>query len=129
MNARAVTRAEYFEARRVARTMRPTREERGLPRHPDGTGRADCPECEGAGEHTVNLSPDRDPQCEEEITCSGCAGLGWVPDGPRDPILDLRELRRGKRTRRPRESMVYGSKLARVTSPAYLAEILKETAR
>ena len=124
-----MTRAAYLEARRVSRDMRPTREERGFPHHPDGTGRADCPDCEGAGEHTVNLSEDRygrgpDPQCEESLTCVRCAGLGWVSDGHRDPIRDLREARTKSLSRRPGAAYVYGRIRQRVVSPVYLDELL-----
>ncbi len=123
-----MTRAAYLEARRVSRDMRPTREERGFPHHPDGTGRADCPECEGSGEVIVNLTDPHgygpDPQCDEPITCARCAGNGWVPDGHRDPILDLRQARKNALTRRPVACLVYGRIKQRVTSPVYLDELL-----
>ena len=69
---------------------RRTREDRGLPHHPDGTGWAACPACDGMGEtYRENVNP----QMQDAIECRECNGTGCIPDGISDPLLDMREPR------------------------------------
>ena len=41
-----------------------------------------CPDCEGAGEHTLNATNPHgygpDPQCDEPVDCETCMGSGEV---------------------------------------------------
>ncbi len=121
-----MSRAEYREARRVARSMRPMRSELGLPAHPDGSGWVVCPDCDGAGEHVRNDSHIGDPQCEYEVNCSRCHGDGSLVDGPRDPILQLRrahELARYGSRADPFNRIHYGVIRQRVVSPVALPDL------
>lgn len=123
-----IARIRYETARMVERAGRETREERGLPHHPDGTGYATCPDCQGAGEHIVNDTDPHgygpDPQRDEEVECPRCRGEGEIEDGHADPILLLRRYRRERLTRRPLASYFYGAVLQRVITPATLPEDL-----
>lgn len=122
-----MSRSEYLEARRTARDLRPTRAERGLPAHPDGSGWVVCPDCDGAGEHVRNDSHVRDPQCEYEVTCSTCGGDGELTDSVRDPILQLRRARElvryGSRSE-PFNHIRYGAIRQRVVSPVALPNLV-----
>lgn len=69
-----MTRAEYLDQRRAIRDAAATRAERGLPKHPDGSGLARCPRCGNEG-------------------CSLCDGSTYISDGYRDPLLRLRYAR------------------------------------
>lgn len=88
---------EAMYAYRHALRAEETRAERGLPRHPDGSGWAMCPDCEGAGEITINETNPHghgpDPQCDESVDCLRCIG-GEIADGHADPIASLAGLRR-----------------------------------
>jgi hypothetical protein len=84
------TRPWYETTRRKAREQAGPREERGLRHHPDGSGLAQCPECDGAGCHDTW---GNDPQASRSMECSKCSGTGWVADGWRDPLLRLRTER------------------------------------
>lgn len=95
-----MNRAEYNEERRRIRGTRDTRSDRGLPRHPDGSGMATCPRCSGTG------VIDRDhwqPELCTSSTCSLCCGEGTIADGYRDPLLRLRYAR----SRRRRDPQAY----------------------
>lgn len=37
-----------------------------------------CPRCHGDGTVMINRSRDNDPQCAEDVRCSGCGGSGYV---------------------------------------------------
>lgn len=88
-----MTRADFRRAQRTFRSAE-TRADRGLPRHPDGSGLAPCPHCYGAG------VIDRDhwqPELCTSSTCSLCDGSGTIADGYRDPLLRLRYARQRRR--------------------------------
>lgn len=44
-----------------------------------------CPECDGDVWLTINDSRDGDPQCEREVLCTTCEGVGFI-----DADADLR---------------------------------------
>jgi hypothetical protein len=67
-----------------------------LPKHPDGSGLAKCPRCNGCG---VIDSDHWQPELATSATCSLCTGEGYIADGYRDPLLRLRYARQ-KRNRR-----------------------------
>ena len=79
-----------WNAQRQAHRSASPRALRGLPHHPNGTGYADCAECNGTGAIDV---PHWNPECETSYTCSACAGRGTIADGHRDPLLRLRHAR------------------------------------
>lgn len=85
-----MTRAEYIDQRRAIRDASATRAERGLSKHPDGSGLHVCPRCNGAG---VIDSDHSNPELVESHTCSLCCGQGDIVDGYRDPLLRLRYAR------------------------------------
>ena len=85
-----MNRSSWNIQRRRARDSYPSREDRGLPRHPNGSGLAACPRCTGNG---VIDSYHYAPDLCTFATCSCCAGSGYVDDGYRDPLLDLRYAR------------------------------------
>lgn len=89
-----MSRYAYAAQRRAERDARETREARGLPHHPDGTGWATCIACQGSGSHEFNLSPDNDPQCDDFETCATCDGTGYVPDGRGPDLLMQLQARR-----------------------------------
>ena len=89
-----MTRASWYLRRREVREAYPSRADRGLPRHPDGSGLATCPRCYGTG------AIDRDhwqPELCTSTTCSLCDGSGCIADGYRDPLLRLRYARQRRR--------------------------------
>lgn len=89
-----MNRASWNAKRRRVRDSFPNRADRGLPKHPDGSGLAACPRCGGLG------VIDRDhwqPELVASSTCSLCAGSGYVADGYRDPLLRLRYARQRRR--------------------------------
>lgn len=88
-----MTRSQYLTDRLWSRQNRATRADQGLPHHPDGTGWAQCPACEGAGEFTANASSNGDPQCEYPVPCDRCCGEGEIADGHEDPLLAMRRHR------------------------------------
>jgi hypothetical protein len=88
-----MNRDDFRRARRTFRSAT-TRADRGLPRHPDGSGLAPCPRCAGSG------VIDRDhwhPELCTSSTCSLCDGSGYIADGYRDPLLRLRYARQRRR--------------------------------
>ena len=89
-----MNRSSWNIQRRRVRDSYPNRADRGLPRHPDGSGLATCPRCYGAG------VIDRDhwqPELCTSSTCSLCCGEGCIADGYRDPLLRLRHARQRRR--------------------------------
>lgn len=92
----------YATARREARDAMDPREYRGLPAHPDGSGWATCPDCDGIGAHTHNdTNPygyGPDPQCDYDVDCDRCSGTGQLCDGRGpDPLIELRNARSYRR--------------------------------
>lgn len=69
-----MNRASWNAQRRRVRDSYPNRAERGLPKHPDGSGLAPCPRCGSEG-------------------CGLCDGTTFITDGYRDPLLRLRYAR------------------------------------
>ena len=69
-----MNRSSWIAQRRRVRDSYPNRAERGLPRHPDGSGLAPCPRCGNEG-------------------CGRCSGTTYIDDGYRDPLLRLRYAR------------------------------------
>lgn len=95
-----MNRASWNAQRRRVRDSYPSRADRGLPHHPDGSGLATCPRCSGTG------VIDRDhwqPELCTSSTCSLCCGEGTTADGYRDPLLRLRYAR----SRRRRDPQAY----------------------
>lgn len=95
---RATTRADYRRARKHVRNHLTMRVDRDLPPHPAGSGWAQCPACDGAGEHIVNNTNPHgygpDPQHDEPVECGACLGTGEVPDGRGpDPLAVMRTMR------------------------------------
>lgn len=89
-----VNRAAYEADRAWTRRNRATREDQGLPHHPDGTGWATCPDCGGDGiAETVNDSAIGDPAFERDVGCERCYREGMVPDGHEDPFWAMRRNR------------------------------------
>lgn len=89
-----MNRASWNTQRRRVRDSYPSRADRGLPHHPDGSGLATCPRCYGSG------VLDRDhwhPELCTSPTCSLCAGSGTIADGYRDPLLRLHYARQRRR--------------------------------
>ncbi len=89
-----MNRANWNTQRRRVRDSYPSRADRGLPHHPDGSGLATCPRCGGCG------AIDRDhwqPELCTSATCSLCDGYGYIADGYRDPLLRLRYARQRRR--------------------------------
>jgi len=89
-----MNRASWIAQRRRVRDSYPNREDRGLPKHPDGSGPAICSRCNGNG---VIDSDHWNPQLVTSATCSQCAGDGYIADGYRDPLLRLRNARERRR--------------------------------
>lgn len=118
-----MNRAEYQAQREGARFQSLCREERNLPHHPDGSGSATCPVCQGAGEIEFNNTNPHgygpDPQCDDCAPCPNPDCLdGYVKDGEADPILSLRSLRRESIARRPFAHARYSEARARTYRPA-----------
>ena len=89
-----MNRASWYARRHEVRDAYPSREDRGLPKHPDGSGLATCPRCSASG------VIDRDhwqPELCTSTTCSLCDGSGYIADGYRDPLLRLRYARQRRR--------------------------------
>lgn len=89
-----MNRASWYLRRHEVRSAWPSRADRGLPRHPDGSGLATCPRCAGAG------AIDRDhwqPELCTSSTCSLCDDSGHIADGYRDPLLRLSYARQRRR--------------------------------
>ena len=112
-------RASYEAQRRKERDTRVCREERGLPHHPDGSGWAMCPACQGAGEHVHNDSHCNDPQDEYPVECDTCLGEGIVDDGGRDALIVMRAERHQHRWwgREPIRAIAYASARKRAMRP------------
>ena len=104
---------EYRTKRRRARDKNPSREERGLSHHPDGTGTHVCPDCEGAGELVVNDTNPHgygpDPQCDDFVDCDRCLGKGEIEDGVREPLVAMRAARQRKRLHLRGAAFLYGA--------------------
>lgn len=111
-----LSRSAYAAQRRAERDARDMRTERGLPHHPDASGWAVCPACEGDGSHDRNDSPLNDPQCGYTVRCGTCYGDGYVRDGRApDLLLALRDARAA--ALRGREAFVYESLRRRAMCP------------
>lgn len=94
-----MNRASWNAQRRRVRDSYPSRADRGLPAHPDGSGFCVCRECNGTGSIDV---AHNNPECEASYTCSACGGDGSIVDGHRDPLLRLRYARQRRvRTANP----------------------------
>ncbi len=105
-----------------ARNLHGTRVERGLPHHPDGSGFAPCPDCEGGGEVVAHDAHGHGPECEYPVTCGRCVGAGEVRDGHVDPILLMRQARQDRCKWGAAGAMHYGRALVRAYSPVCLPQ-------
>lgn len=94
-----MNRASWYLRRHAERASDP-RKGRGLPHHPDGSGLAQCPRCNGNG---VIDRAHHQPELCTSATCSLCDGSGYIADGYRDPLLRLRYARQ----RRLRDPQAY----------------------
>lgn len=83
-------RASWYAQLRRVRSNYPSRADRGLPRHPDGSGLVICPRCAGNG---CIDSGHWQPELIESAICSLCTGSGYIDDGYRDPLLRMRYAR------------------------------------
>ena len=98
-----MNRADYLDQRRADRECADSRAERGLPHHPDGSGLALCPRCNGNGEQD---NGHWHPEMASADICTLCDGSGYITDGYRDPLLRLRYARQSHvRRRDPRQYM------------------------
>lgn len=83
-----------------------------------------CPDCEGAGEITVNTSNPHgygpDPQQDRDVHCSSCGGIGWLRTVPADPMTSLAALRRAYRHLPTVYGLGYGALRQRIVSPVCL---------
>jgi hypothetical protein len=99
-----MNRISWFAQRRRVRDSYPTRAERGLPKHPDGSGLAPCPRCGSEG-------------------CGLCDGTTFITDGYRDPLLRLRYARQPYvRRRDPRQYQHLRQVIAATRHPLRLIE-------
>ena len=89
-----MSRAAWYARRHAVREAWPSRAERGLPKHPDGSGLATCPICAGNG--CVEFARWQ-PELATSVTCQRCTGSGFVDDGYRDPLLRMRYARSRRR--------------------------------
>lgn len=89
---RNISREAWMEYQHQSRVRKPARTEHGLPKHPVNDV-IECPDCEGAGEHTVNHTHNNDPQYDEPVECERCGGDGYIPDGVIDPLTRIRHER------------------------------------
>lgn len=87
---RTMTRPQWVALTRGERDAYGMRESHRLPHHPDGTGYADCPDCDGLGLYC----PASDPSGESDVPCATCRGDGRIPDGWRDPLVVMRATRK-----------------------------------
>lgn len=94
---RSTTRIGYASIRDHKRNCELSREERGLPLHPDNA-LIDCPVCDGMGEHTKNDSGIGDPQRDYAVDCGECSGTGQVQDGLIDPLVLMGNYRAARFT-------------------------------
>ena len=127
---------EYRTKRRRARDKNPSREERGLSHHPDGSGTHVCPDCEGAGETIHNDTNPHgfgsDPQCDEPVRCNTCMGSGEIADGVREVLSELHAARYRLRLRLKGARFSYESARRRAFMPVSglaMAEMLAKATR
>jgi hypothetical protein len=97
-----MNRASWNAQRRRVRDSFPSRADRGLPKHPDGSGLATCPRCGSEG-------------------CSLCDGSTYVADGYRDPLLRLRYAR----SRRRRDPAAYAWLRQVAMTPRYQLRLME----
>lgn len=94
---RSINRTGYHGLREYLRNAAESRNSLRTGAHPTNTLR-DCPDCEGAGETVVNNTNPHgfgpDPQCDESLTCTACAGSGRWIDGVVDPLVIMGQYRR-----------------------------------
>ncbi len=113
-----MTRESWYLRRHEVRSAYPTRADRGLPKHPDGSGLAPCPRCSG---HGVIDSDHWQPEMCTSSTCSLCTGEGYIADGYRDPLLRLRYARQ----RRRRDPQAYAWLRQVAMTPRYQLRLIE----
>lgn len=115
-----MNRAAWNAQRRRVRDSYPNREDRGLPKHPDGSGLATCQHCSGSG---VIDSDHWNPELCRSVTCDTCAGSGYIADGYRDPLLRLRDAR--QRRMRMRDPQAYAWLRQIAMTPRYQLRLIE----
>jgi len=95
-----MNRASWNAQRRRVRDSYPSRDDRGLHHHPDGSGLAICPRCNGNG--CIDIDHWQ-PELVDSVLCGRCDGSGFIDDGYRDPLLRLLYAR----PRRSRDPLAY----------------------
>lgn len=95
-----MSRSAWYARRHAVREAWPSRADRGLPKHPDGSGLAPCQHCSGNG--CIDIDHWQSELVDSAL-CGRCDGSGYIDDGYRDPLLRLRYARQ----RRRRDPLVY----------------------
>jgi hypothetical protein len=113
-----MNRASWYLRRHEVREAYPSRADRGLPKHPDGSGLATCPHCSGSG---VIDSDHWQPELCMSATCGLCDGSGYIADGYRDPLLRLRYAR----SRRRRDPGAYAWLRQIAMTPRYQLRLIE----